>query len=232
MKIAAVQFSVDDDNVQKNIEAHLDWSERAAQAGAGLVVFPEMSLTGYHIERAHAFRFTLHDARLQPLQELSDKLNICIAAGAPVQTADGLYIGAIILSPNSPPQLYTKQYLHAGEEAAFTSSFAYNPVLELEGERISFAVCADITHSEHPAAAAKNNATVYAAGIFYTTPEGMKQALNDMSAYAKTYGMKTAIANFTGHSHGWNARGQSTIWNAQGVIEAQLSETEEGMIVC
>jgi predicted amidohydrolase len=231
MKIAAVQFCPDDENIQKNMEAHLHWTQRAATAGASLVVFPELSLTGYHIERAHEFRFTLNDARLQTLQQLADRSNITVVAGAPVETDSGLHIGAVILSPHKEAQLYTKQYLHAGEERSFVPSFAYDPLLEIEGERISLAVCADITHAEHPAAAARNNASVYLAGIFYVTPNGMQQALTDMSAYAKTYRMKTTIANFCGRSHGGDARGTSTIWNAQGEIVAQLSETEEGMIV-
>jgi predicted amidohydrolase len=36
-------------NLEKNLALHLDWMERAAAQGAQLVVFPELSLTGYYV---------------------------------------------------------------------------------------------------------------------------------------------------------------------------------------
>ncbi|MBO3103671.1 NAD+ synthase [Cellulomonas fengjieae] len=49
-RIALAQIDTRVGDVDANARAVLDWSRRAAEAGADLVVFPEMTLTGYPIE--------------------------------------------------------------------------------------------------------------------------------------------------------------------------------------
>lgn len=49
-RIALAQIDTRVGDVDANAQAVLDWSRTAAQAGADLVVFPEMTLTGYPIE--------------------------------------------------------------------------------------------------------------------------------------------------------------------------------------
>src|SRR5512135_2609285 len=40
-------------DVKRNIEKHLEMARKAAAAGAQLVVFPELSLTGYSVKDMH-----------------------------------------------------------------------------------------------------------------------------------------------------------------------------------
>ncbi len=47
MKIGLVQFAPILGNVQKNLDSHLDYIEQAKKEGIQLLVFPELSLTGY-----------------------------------------------------------------------------------------------------------------------------------------------------------------------------------------
>ena len=49
-RIALAQIDTRVGDVDANAQAVLDWARTAAQAGADLVVFPEMTLTGYPIE--------------------------------------------------------------------------------------------------------------------------------------------------------------------------------------
>ena len=49
-RIALAQIDTRVGDVDANARAVLDWARTAAQAGADLVVFPEMTLTGYPIE--------------------------------------------------------------------------------------------------------------------------------------------------------------------------------------
>ncbi|RMH04877.1 MAG: carbon-nitrogen hydrolase [Planctomycetota bacterium] len=47
-------------DLERNLAAHLEWIDRAAEAGADLVLFPELSLTGYFL------RDLVHDLALRP----------------------------------------------------------------------------------------------------------------------------------------------------------------------
>jgi NAD+ synthase (glutamine-hydrolysing) len=50
LRIALAQTNTTVGDLDGNVELLLDWSARAAAAGADLVVFPEMALTGYPVE--------------------------------------------------------------------------------------------------------------------------------------------------------------------------------------
>lgn len=49
-QIALAQIKPTLGDVKRNLEIHLDYLRRAADRGADLVVFPELSLTGYYLE--------------------------------------------------------------------------------------------------------------------------------------------------------------------------------------
>lgn len=58
-------------DVAANLAQHLRLARVAADAGAGVLVFPELSLTGYELERGPELAFSERDARLDPLLELA-----------------------------------------------------------------------------------------------------------------------------------------------------------------
>jgi len=63
-KVALAQISPRLGDIEFNLKKHLDWIERAVNEQADLVVFPELSLSGYFLRdlvpqvavRAHAER--------------------------------------------------------------------------------------------------------------------------------------------------------------------------------
>ena len=83
-------------NVKRNINDHIKFASLAAEYKTDLVLFPEMSLTGYERELAEEQAFTQNDHRLIELQNLSVKENIVIVAGAPVKIDSRLFIASIM----------------------------------------------------------------------------------------------------------------------------------------
>lgn len=156
-------------DIDKNLLDHYHWIELAATNGAQLIVFPEMSITGYEREEAHSFAFLIDDKRLDIFKKLSTENKLIIIAGAPIQINNSLFIGSFIFQPNSPTLVYTKQFLHDGEEQFFSASHHFNPTIKLESEIIQLAICADIDHSIHPENAAKNHSTLYTQYFFLST---------------------------------------------------------------
>ena len=230
MKIAAAQFAPLRYSIQANIDKHLELFNGAIEQNVQLIVFPEMSITGYEREEAGQYAFVENDARLAVFQNMADFNGISILVGAPVKILDKLYIGAFYLSPNSLPALYTKQFLHNGEEVAFCQCSNYNPQIILEKERISIAICADICNTRHPQNAANVQTTLYIASIFYS-PGGLVQAYNDLSIYASQYQMNVLMANFCGNSYGMEAGGRSAFWDKNGKLVCELGSNEEGLLI-
>lgn len=231
MKIAAAQIRSFAQDTEANIGSHIRMIELAAKQNIALIVFPEMSLTGYELELADVLAFNQNDERLTVFKEMATRYKMMIVVGAPIKIGGELYIGSFIFAPDGTMHIYTKQYLHTGEEVYFSSGLDFNPILEWSGERISFAICADITNPLHPKVASENNTTLYVPSIFYSTPTGIVEAYKQLSSYAEAYGMDILMANFTGHSYGLESRGKSAYWDHTGRLVGNLDETEEGLLV-
>ncbi len=230
MKIAAAQIKPIDKNIEANIQNHLGMIELAAQQKVELILFPEMSLTGYEREKADDLSFTENDTRLSVLMEKSKQYQMYIVVGAPIKINSELFIGSFIFSPNKATKIYTKQFLHNGEELYFKAGYSLNPLIEWHGEKISLAICADISNPIHAENTSKVETTLYLASIFYT-PNGINEAYTQLSAYAKKYAMNILMANYIGSSYSIEAAGKSAYWNKKGELVSQLNGEEENLLI-
>ena len=110
--IAAAQSRSVPGDIDVNIERHLQFLHVAADHAVGLIVFPELSLTGYESTLAKHLAMTPRDERLRPLDET--------VVGAPLAAGRGEpYLGAIAFTP-AGTIAYAKQHLHDSEEAYFS----------------------------------------------------------------------------------------------------------------
>src|SRR4051812_34378233 len=111
MKICIAQTRAVKGDIEANLVNHKKVIELSASHGAKMIIFPELSLTGYEPELAYALA-TNKDEQLNELQQASDEKNIMIGAGIPVRSGKDVLIGMIIFRPLQPRQTYFKQYLH------------------------------------------------------------------------------------------------------------------------
>ncbi|QHF44324.1 carbon-nitrogen hydrolase family protein [Pseudomonas sp. S35] len=231
LTIAAAQSISIAGDVPANIQRHLAFMHAAVQHGVQLLVFPELSLTGYEPSLAATLAIAPDDALLAPLREMAQSLRLTAVVGAPLRLAPGagVVIGALVLGADGSLAVYTKQHLHDGEEAAFVAGQG-GAALELEGERIALAVCADFSHASHSRAAVQAGATVYAAGVLiseggYATDSAMLQGL------AAEHGLLVLMANHGGPSGGWACAGRSAIWASDGRLLAAVPGVGDALVV-
>src|SRR5437016_2978159 len=109
-------------DVQANLDEHIRLARLAAREGAQIVVFPELSLTGYEPALAESLTFSECDPRLSPLLELAASQGTILVVGAPVRVGSLLHIGAFILYPTRTIELYTKHHLGAFPPSASCDS--------------------------------------------------------------------------------------------------------------
>lgn len=229
MILAVAQSIAQPGNLSQSIADHLRLAANAAAQGAQLVVFPELSLTGYSRSLTRADAIAPTDVRLQPLQALADCQKIIIITGAPLASPTGLQIGTLSIMPHCGVQSYSKQYLHAGEELAFQPGQG-GAALCLGDQMICLAICAEITHPQHAQAAADCGAAIYAASCFIT-PGGYGHDAALLAGYARTHQMVVSMANYGAATGGWPAAGRSAIWAADGGLLACAPDEGEALVV-
>ena len=230
MILASAQTKPTRGSIEANLLDHYRLIELAVQNGAQLIVFPEMSISGYERELAQGLAFKKDDSRLDHLKKLAAENNIFIIAGAPIQIDAELFIGEFIISPENSITMYTKQFLHEGEEDFFHSSFDHNPMITIEDQKISFAICADIDNPLHPENAEKKETDIYIASIFFS-PNGIPNAYRDLQSYAEKHKMNVLMANFTGESWGYPSGGKSAFWNNKGELVGQMNDSDSGLLL-
>jgi predicted amidohydrolase len=230
MILAAAQTKPTRGDIEANLLDHYRLIELAVQNRVQLIAFPEMSITGYERENAQQLAFKKDDSRLDYLRQLAVENNIIIVAGAPIEIETKLFIGEFIITPDNSVTVYTKQFLHEGEDEFFQSSFDYNPMITIEDKKISFAICADIDNPLHSENACKKETDIYIASIFFT-PNGIPNAYRDLQSYAQKHKMNVLMSNFAGESWGYPSAGQSAFWNNKGELIAQMNDSDSGLLL-
>ena len=230
MILASAQTKPKRFDIESNLIDHYNLIDLASENGADLILFPEMSITGYERDKALTLAFTPEDFRLNMLRKMSADRQIIIIAGAPILSKNGLYIGAFILKPDNSISIYTKQFLHEGEEKYFKSSFDYNPVIRLDKEQFSLAICADIDNQLHAENASKVKTTIYLTSIFFTI-NGIPDAYKKLSECANKFKMNVLMSNFSGRSWGLDSGGKSGFWNESGNLVANLNDSDSGLLL-
>jgi len=229
-------------DVEANVAQHLRLVGAAAREGAQVLVFPEMSLTGYELELACGLAFTRDDARLATLAEAAQACSMTLVVGAPVRIESRLHVGAFILSPGGKVGLYTKQRMGAFSDAAscdgvvpppeanFFQPGELNPLVRFGGNTAAVAVCADTGRPSHAEAAARRGAEIYLASMFVIPSEFERETAN-LREYAARHSMVVAFANYGGPSGGLASAGRSAVWSERGELLVQLPRAGAGAAV-
>jgi predicted amidohydrolase len=229
MKICIAQSRSVIGDIEANLSGHLEMTSLAASAHADMIVFPELSLTGYEPEVAVARAIKPDDLRLQKLQNASDQHQISIGAGIPIQGPSGVSIEMLIFQPNAATERYVKSYLHEDELPFFTSGQSTTKALGGHQE-VALAICYEIAIPQHARAAAESGARYYLASVAKTV-NGVEKASARLAEIASTYQMTVLMANCVGECEGQQAGGKSGVWRPDGSSIARLDELREGLII-
>ena len=112
MKLAVAQTQPRRGDIAHNIADHMRFIQAAVAQYADLLIFPELSLTGYEPTLARALATTPDDPRLAPFQMCSDADRIVIGVGLPLVMGAGVGIGMVLFRPGQPRLVYAKHHLH------------------------------------------------------------------------------------------------------------------------
>jgi predicted amidohydrolase len=242
MKIAIAQTDAKVGNLKANLERHLDAIERAVQKNAQVILFPELSLTGYTL-RDLAWEVALRpgDALLRPLIRASKSVSIVLGF---VESAENhaIYNSALVLEGGEVLHVHRKiypptygmfeegRYFSRGESIrAFTSKHGKFGVL----------ICEDAWHLSLPYLLVQDGAEVLLCLTASPTRiAGKARELHTASVnhehqrvYARLLSSYVAFSNRVGFEDGVNFWGGSMLVQPSGEMSVTAKFFAEDLIV-
>ncbi len=164
IRIALAQVAPRLGVLDDNLERHRELLAEARAAGAGLIVFPELGLTGYLLQDLAAeVAMRVDDPRLAGLAAETDGLSAVVSFVE--ESADHrLFIAAALLEDGRVRHVQRKLYLPTyglfDERRFFAPGDALRAVSSRIGVGIGLAVCEDFWHLSVPALLALDGAQV------------------------------------------------------------------------
>jgi predicted amidohydrolase len=152
MKIAIAQISCSLGDPETNLSKVGEFSARAKEAGAELVVFPEMTDTGYSMPviQKHANHWKI--GFVPGLQRIASELSVAIVSGVSERDGSSIYNSQVLVdAKGNIVAKYRKTHLYAvapvEEQTCFAQGDAFTS-FALGDLRFGFSICYDLRFPE------------------------------------------------------------------------------------
>ncbi len=241
MNLALAQINTKLGDLNANLEKHLELAKQAAQAGADLLIFPELSLTGYVLQDIAADLArpaSESDSVFKPLLEASHALDLLVGF-VEVDTRYRFYISAAYLSVGKIVHVHRKVHLPTygifDERRYFAAGDSFRS-FETRFGRVGVLICEDFWHISSPYLLWLDGAD-----LFYLTSAspgrgitdeilGSAQWVQDINrAYSGLFTSFFAHANRVGFEDGLNFFGGSTVYDPDGRQIARAPYNDESL---
>jgi predicted amidohydrolase len=238
---ALAQINTKLGDVDANLEKHLALAKQAHQSGADLIVFPELSLTGYvlqDIASTVAHRPSKSDPVFAKLLEASRDIDI-VAGFVEEDPRYRYFIASAYLSGGEIVHVHRKVYPPTygifDERRYFAAGDTFR-AFDTRFGRAGILICEDFWHASSPYALWMDGADIM---IFTSASPGRgvtEEVLgsaqwveNITKTYAGLFTTFVVHANRVGFEDGLNFWGTSTVFDPDGKLVAQAEYDEEGL---
>jgi predicted amidohydrolase len=238
--LAQVDSSLGD--IQKNIKKHVDYIRRAKEGGADLVVFPELSLSGYSIKDSN------WDVAVRPSDEkllrplIDESKDISILAGCVEESSEfGMYNSAFFFENGKVTSVHRKVYpptYGMFEELRYVSPGKTVRGFDSKMGRVGVLICEDLWHLPLPYILAQDGAHVIigiAASPTRLTGEDARIQIAQVNseqhrAFARLLSSYIVFCNRVGFEDGVNFWGGSEIIGPNGDVIVQAKLFDEDIV--
>lgn len=242
MKLALAQINTRLGNVEVNLEKHLALAQEAQAAGADLLVFPELSLTGYVLQdlaSAVAHRPTADDPVFRPLLEASKGIDLVVGF-VDEDARSRFFIAAAYLSKGAVVHVHHKVYLPTYglfDEGRFFAWGDSIRAFDTRFGRMGILICEDFWHASPPYLLWLDGAdllllTSASPGRGVSAEPQLESARwveHINRAYASLFTTFVAHANRVGYEDGLNFWGGSTVFDPNGEQLAKAPYQQEAL---
>lgn len=242
LTVALAQINTHLGDVEANLEKHLAMAKDARAAGADLLVFPELSLTGYVLQDlvpSVAHKPDGEDTIFRQLLEASQHLDLMVGF-VDEDRRHRFFIAAAYLSEGELIHVHHKVYLPTYglfDEGRFFAWGDEVRAFDTRFGRFGILICEDFWHASPPYLLWLDGADVF---LFASASPG--RGLRDEPqlesarwvehinrAYASLFTSFVAHANRTGYEDGLNFWGGSTLFDPNGELLAKGPYHQEAL---
>ena len=232
IRIQIAQFNPIVGDIKLNAQKMLDLSIEANNAGAHLIIFPELALTGYPPED-----LLFRDGFINQVKdEITNFCNlapsdISILFGAPNKTDDFLFNSAYLIQNNRIINIYNKQELPnygVFDEKRYFSSGVDSFVFECQNTKIGVLICEDQWVEGPISSLCQSNIDIVVslnASPFQLNKQS--ERINICKNYALKFDITFIYVNMVGGQDEVVFDGNSFIVNNQGDVSLQLPAFKE-----
>lgn len=242
MKVAVAQITCVIGDIEKNIKHHLKFCDEAIKNNADLIVFPELSLTGYSLKDLN-FEISLQPYKTKVLDELKAKSGeISIVCGLVEEDENySIYNSGVYISDGEIQFTHKKIYpptYGLFEEFRYFSSGKDCKAHETKFGKIGLLVCEDLWHLSLPYTVTMDGARIII-GIAasptrlaanYEKFRNYEVNSEQHRAYARILSSYFIFSNRVGFEDGINFWGGSEIIDPFGNVTAVAKLFEEDII--
>lgn len=222
---AAVQYDSRMLDKAYNISQLEAWTRRAAEAGARLVVLPEMGTTGYYLDRAQAAELAEevpNGPTAQHFIRLARELDCYLVVGLPIREGRRLYNACILVGPEGYWGCHRK--IHPFTPDTLWAKNGDQPVAVYDTPigRLSMQICMDVSFPESVRLSKVKGAQVLCVPTCWNELV-MPSAIWQTRAFENQVVM--VVANRHGTEKGFDFSGHSAVLDQSGTV---LAVQEEG----
>ncbi|RCK69490.1 NAD+ synthase [Desertihabitans brevis] len=242
LRVALVQMNAGVGAIARNAEAVVDWCRQAAEAGADLVLLPEMALTGYPVEDL-ALRTSFVEASVQAARTLATTLaeaglgELVVVLGYLDRADDGRPENrAAVLHDGRVVAGYAKH--HLPNYGVFDEFRYFRPGTELQvvrvrGVDVAVAICEDLWQDGGPVQATAEAGAGLLAVINASPYEAAKDdtRLELVQRRAREAGCALAYVNLVGGQDELVFDGDTMVVGADGDVLTRGPQFVETLVV-
>ncbi len=242
LNLSLAQIATKLGDVQANLDKHLEFIKRARAQKADLIVFPELSLTGYVLQDlvpTVAHRAVSDDPIFHPLLRASQDVDLVVGF-VDEDERHRFYIAAAYLSAGQVLHIHRKLYLPT--YALFDEGRFFTPgdsvrAFDTRFGRVGMLVCEDFWHASPPYLLWLDGADVL---LFSSASPGRGVGVHEKlesawwvegvnQSYANLFTCFVAHTNRVGYEDGLNFWGGATVFDPSGERIAQGPYFEEAL---
>lgn len=231
-------------DVRANCELHMQYVERAVEQHVDLLVFPELSLTGYTLQdlvREVAMRPDRKHPAFASMLDASHRLDL-IVGFAEEDGRGRFFTSAAYLSKGEVLHVHRKVYLPTYglfDEMRYFDLGDSVRAFDTRLGRVGMLICEDFWHASPPYLAWLDGADLMiftsaspGRGLSYDGKLASSRFVENVNqAYAALFGSYVIHVNRCGFEDGLNFWGGSTAFNPDGDLLAQAPYFEEALVV-
>ncbi len=235
VRVALCQINPTVGDIKGNTEKILTFILDAEKLCSDIIVFPELTLSGYIPEDLLFYPSFIKGVR-NALEKIKEKVkDFIVILGLPFKE-DDLYNSAVVISEQKIIDVYHKIYLpnySVFDEMRYFKAGIRAPVYEYDGVLFSVNICEDIFHSTFPTPIqAQKGAELIiniSASPFYAGK--FEKKLKMLSTRAYDLGVFIVYVNAVGGQDEMVFDGRSMVFSPEGEIIASGKAFEEDLIV-